>query len=124
GYSDDRVFVYLRLDDDGNAAQDAAVDTIEGAGQPVVRIAVEDVYHLGQEFFRWEIATAVAGSIIGIHPFDQPDVEASKSATRKLTAAYEERGTLPAESPVFSSDGIALHTDEVNAGALASTIKG
>jgi len=117
-YGDDRVFVYLRLDDDGNATQDAAIEAIESAGQPVVRIAVADVYHLGQEFFRWEIATAVAGSIIGINPFDQPDVEASKMATRKLTGEYEQSGSLPAETSIFEGDGIKLFADERNAKAL------
>src|SRR6266446_2981402 len=117
-YGDDRVFVYLRLDSDVNAAQNSAIDAIEGAGQPVVRIAVEDVYNLGQEFFRWEIATAVAGSIIGINPFDQPDVEASKIATRKLTGEYEQSGSLPAETPIFEGDGIKLFADERNAKAL------
>jgi transaldolase/glucose-6-phosphate isomerase len=119
-YGDDRVFVHLRLDDD--AAQDAAMETIEGAGQPVVRIAVADVYNLGQEFFRWEIATAVAGSIIGINPFDQPDVEASKIATRKLTGEYEQSGSLPTESPIFESDGIKLFADERNAKALNEAV--
>src|SRR6266446_8520956 len=79
-YGDDRLFVYLKLNSDSlsdsNDPQDAALEAIERAGQPVVRISVSDVYNLGQEFFRWEIATAVAGSIIGINPFDQPDVEA------------------------------------------------
>ena len=117
-YGDDRVFVYLRLDDDAGSAQDAAIEAIEGAGQPVVRIAIEDVYHLGQEFFRWEIATAVAGSIIGINPFDQPDVEASKIVTRKLTSEYEQSGSLPAETPIFEGDGIKLFADERNAKAL------
>src|SRR5207237_4018952 len=109
---DDRVFVYLRLGTDGNAAQNSAIDAIEGAGQPVVRIAVEDVYNLGQEFFRWEIAAAVAGSIIGINPFDQPDVEASKIATRKLTGEYEQSGSLPAETPIIEGDGIQLFADD------------
>ena len=117
-YGDDRVFVYLRLDADTGAAQDASIEAIEDAGQPVVRIGVEDVYNLGQEFFRWEIATAVAGSIIGINPFDQPDVEASKLATRKLTGEYEENGSLPAETPIFEGDGIKLFADERNATAL------
>ena len=83
------------------------VDELERAGHPVVRIAVDDPYDLGEEFFRWEFATAVAGSILGIHPFDQPDVEASKIATRKLTTEYEQHGTLPAETPIFTADGIA-----------------
>ena len=117
-YGDDRVFVYLRLDADADAEPDVAMEAIKDAGQPIVRIAVEDVYNLGQEFFRWEIATAVAGSIIGINPFDQPDVEASKLATRKLTGEYEENGSLPAETPIFEGDGIKLFADERNATAL------
>ena len=117
-YGDDRVFVYLRLDADADAEPDVAMETIKDAGQPIVRIAVDDVYNLGQEFFRWEIATAVAGSIIGINPFDQPDVEASKLATRKLTGEYEENGSLPAETPIFEGDGIKLFADERNATAL------
>ena len=84
---------------DPDKAQDAKVAALEQAGHPVVRIAVGDVYDLGQEFFRWEIATAVAGSIIGINPFNQPDVEASKIATRNLTTEYEKTGSLPAEKP-------------------------
>jgi transaldolase/glucose-6-phosphate isomerase len=86
----------------------------------VVRIAVGDIYDLGQEFFRWEIATAVAGSIIGINAFNQPDVEASKIATRSLTSEYERTGSLPPERPVFEDDGIKLFTDDKNAAALAS----
>ena len=117
-YGDDRVFVYLRLDADADAEPDVAMEAIKDAGQPIVRIAVDDVYNLGQEFFRWEIATAVAGSIIGINPFDQPDVEASKLATRKLTGEYEENGSLPAETPIFEGDGIKLFADERNATTL------
>jgi transaldolase / glucose-6-phosphate isomerase len=89
-----------------------------------VRISLDDSYDLGEEFFRWEIATAVAGSILGINPFDQPDVEASKIATRKLTAEYEKTGTLPAETPIFSGEGIELFTDEKNAAVLAQLVKG
>jgi transaldolase/glucose-6-phosphate isomerase len=73
---------------------------------------------LGQEFFRWEMATAVAGSILGIDPFDQPDVEAQKVKTRELTAAYEKSGKLPPETPFFTADGIALYADAQNAAAL------
>jgi transaldolase/glucose-6-phosphate isomerase len=118
-YGSDRIFVYLRLTSAPDASQDASIDAIERAGHPVVRIVLDDPYDLGEEFFRWEIATAVAGSILGIHPFDQPDVEASKTATRKLTAAYERDGKLPAETPFFTSDGIALFTDDRNQSALA-----
>jgi transaldolase/glucose-6-phosphate isomerase len=96
------------------------VDAIAKAGHPVVRIALADKYNLGQEMFRWEIATAVAGSVIGINTFNQPDVEASKVATRKLTSEYEKSGSLPPESPILSDSGIDLYTDEANASALAS----
>jgi transaldolase/glucose-6-phosphate isomerase len=81
---------------------------LAAAGQPVIRIKLNSAYDLGQEFFRWEIATAVAGSIIGINAFNQPDVEASKIATKKLTTEFEEKGSLPAEKPALVEDGIAL----------------
>ena len=119
-YGNDRVFAYIRLENGADPAQDQAADAIAKAGHPLVRIALADTYSLGQEMFRWEIATAVAGSVIGINPFNQPDVEASKIATRKLTAEYEKAGSLPAESPILSEGGIQLFTDEKNATALAS----
>ena len=101
-YGEDRLFVYVRLSGEADAKQDDAVAALERAGHPVVRIAVTDRYHIGQEFFRWEFATAVAGSILGINPFDQPDVEASKDKTRELTAAYERTGELPPETALLS----------------------
>jgi transaldolase/glucose-6-phosphate isomerase len=117
-YGSDRLFVYLRLEKAPDAKQDGAVTVLEKAGQPVVRIAVPDIYELGQEFFRWEIATATAGSIIGINAFNQPDVEASKIATRRLTDEYEKTGSLPPESPFFDDRDIKLFTDDKNAAAL------
>jgi transaldolase/glucose-6-phosphate isomerase len=117
-YGNDRLFAYLRLDSASDREQDERVAALEQAGQPVVRIAIRDVYDLGQEFFRWEMATAVAGSILGINPFDQPDVEASKIATRKLTAEYEKTGSLPGETPVFEQDGVRLFADGANRTAL------
>jgi len=121
-YGDDRLFVYLKLESDPDSAMDRGVDALEHAGQPVVRISVSDVYNLGQEFFRWELATAVAGSIIGINPFDQPDVEASKVVTKRLTEEYERTGSLPAETPLFEAEGIKLFADENNSKALNSAI--
>jgi transaldolase / glucose-6-phosphate isomerase len=118
-YGKDRLFVYLRLETAPYASQDAKVTALENSGQPVVRISLGDTYDLGQEFFRWEIATAVAGSIIGINPFNQPDVEASKIATRNLTSEYDKTGALPAEKPLIERDGIKLFTDTKNAEALA-----
>ncbi len=117
-YGSDRVFVYLRDPHKPDAAQDRAMQALQEAGQPLVRLSMQDAGLLGQEFFRWEIATAVAGAVIGINPFDQPDVEASKVATRALTEAYEKAGSLPAESAIFKDNGIALFTDDANARAL------
>lgn len=78
---------------------------------------------LGQEFFRWEIATAVAGSVLGINAFNQPDVEASKIATQKLSAAFEQSGRVPAESPLLTDDGISLFADAANAKAIGSAAR-
>ncbi len=118
-YGSDRVFAYLQLANKTNKAQDAAVAALEKAGHPVIRITLPNVYTLGQEFFRWEIATAVAGSIIGINAFNQPDVEASKIETKKLTSQYESTGSLPAESPFFTSKDARLFADAKNAAALS-----
>src|SRR6266478_9514959 len=117
-YGNDRLFVYLRLESAPDSRQDEKIADLERAGQPVVTISVADVYDLGQEFFRWEIATAVAGSIIGINPFDQPDVEASKIATRKLTTEFEQKGALPPEEPLLEDGGIKVYTNERNASVL------
>jgi len=117
-YGNDRLFAYLRLAADRDADQERGVAALEAAGQPVVRITVHDRMQLGQEFFRWEMATAAAGSIIGINPFDQPDVEAAKVKTRDLTDAYEKTGELPAERAFFEGDGIKLFADPRNEAAL------
>jgi len=117
-YGNDRVFAYVRLESAPDTAQDAAVERLERAGQPLVRISVVDMNDLGQEFFRWEIATAVAGSIMGIHPFNQPDVEASKLATLKLTTEFEQAGALPTEELVLEDSGIKVYTNEKNASTL------
>jgi transaldolase/glucose-6-phosphate isomerase len=120
--SNDRIFAYVRLEGAPDAAQDAGVAAIEKAGHPVVRIAVSDTYNLGQEFFRWEIATAVAGSILGINAFNQPDVEASKIVTKQLTSEYESKGSLPPEKPIVEEAGFKLFTDEKNAADLAKAV--
>jgi transaldolase/glucose-6-phosphate isomerase len=117
-YGNDRVFPYLRLAADQDAEQERAVTALEAAGHPVVRITVHDRMQLGQEFFRWEMATAVAGSIIGINPFDQPDVEAAKVKTRDLTEAYERSKALPQQRAFFEGDGIKLFADPRNEAAL------
>ena len=117
-YGKDRVFAYIKYSADNDEENGAFVDALEAAGQPVIRIVVSDLYDLGQVMFQWEIATAVAGSIIGIDAFNQPDVEASKVVTRDLTSEFEKTGSLPAEKPILEGDGLKLFTDDTNANAL------
>jgi transaldolase / glucose-6-phosphate isomerase len=119
-YGRDRLFAYLRLHSAPDAGQDRAMASLQAAGQPVIRIDVPEPYAIAAEFFRWELATAVAGAIIGINPFDQPDVEASKVATRRLTDEYETTGRLPAESPILESEGVRVFADPRNAGDVVS----
>jgi transaldolase / glucose-6-phosphate isomerase len=123
-YGEDRLFVYARLASEPDREQDEAVDAIERAGHPVVRIELEDLHDLGGEVFRWEFATAVAGAVIGINPFDQPDVEASKIATRELTGRYVQDGALPEETPIAAEGGFKLFADERNASELVALAGG
>ena len=117
-YGNDRVFAYIKFAGDHDAEQNTVVSALEKSGEPVVRIVIDDLMQLGQVFFQWEIATAVAGSVIGIDAFNQPDVEASKVVTRDLTSEFEKAGSLPQEKPILESDGIKLFTDEANAKEL------
>jgi glucose-6-phosphate isomerase/ActR/RegA family two-component response regulator len=108
-YDDDRLFIYPRLEDDDT--HDAAVQALENAGHPVVRLRLNDLYDLGGQFFLWEMATAVAGHRLGINPFEQPNVEAAKVLARQMVAEYKEKGALPAEAPVLATGGIAVYRD-------------
>jgi len=117
-YGNDRFFIDIRTEADGNADHDDKLAALEQAGHPVVRIVMKSIDHIGQEFFRFEMATAVAGAILGINPFNQPDVEAAKIKTRELTAAFEKSGALPAEEPAMSSAEADIYTDDANAAAL------
>jgi transaldolase/glucose-6-phosphate isomerase len=119
-YVNDRVFAFIKYAGDSDNGLEQHVTALEAAGAPVVRIVLADLDDMGQTFFQWEIATAVAGSVIGINAFDQPDVEASKVATHNLTAEFEKTGSLPAETPILEQDGIKLFTDQTNAAALTS----
>lgn len=121
-YGSDRLFAYLRLATDDDTDQDAKVSALEKAGQPVVRIDLADPSELGREFFRWEFATAVAGSLIGIDPFDQPDVEAAKVLARYLTDRYDKTATLTDQKPFFDEAGLALYTDATNQAELARAV--
>ena len=105
-YADDRLFVYLRLDGDDNAAPDAAVEALQSTGQPVVRLDLKDRYDLGAEFFRWEFATAVAGAHLGIHPFDQPNVQGAKDQTSRVLQEYRASGGLPQPEAADSLNGL------------------
>jgi transaldolase/glucose-6-phosphate isomerase len=118
-YGDDRVFVYLNLH---HSTENQTVYKLEMSGQPVIRIELAEMENLGQEFFRWEFATAVAGAVMNINPFNQPDVEAAKIEARKITEEYEQTGSLPEERPFFEADGIKLFTDERNAAGLNELI--
>ncbi|MDQ6945869.1 MAG: bifunctional transaldolase/phosoglucose isomerase, partial [Actinomycetota bacterium] len=120
-YDTDRLFVYLRLASDEDEDQNAKVRALERAGHPVARIVLEEVADLGGEFFRWEFATAVAGSIIGINPFDQPDVEDAKIGARKLTDAYDHSGSLPELASFFEGEGLRLSADDRNVRELQAT---
>jgi transaldolase/glucose-6-phosphate isomerase len=117
-YGKDRFFIDLRTEGENDAAHDDKLAALEKAGHPVVRIVMKSIEHIGQEFFRFEMATAVAGSVLGINPFNQPDVEAAKIKTRELTAAFEKSGALPPETPVMSSAEADLYTDQRNAADL------
>ncbi|MBI4632711.1 MAG: glucose-6-phosphate isomerase [Deltaproteobacteria bacterium] len=118
-YGDDRLFVSLRLKDDDT--NDAGLNAIEQAGHPVVEMQLDDPYDLGAQCFLWEMATAVAGWRLGINPFDQPDVEAAKVLARKMIARYREEGSLPAERPALSDDGVAVY-GEVQAATAAEAL--
>ncbi|MCP1231035.1 bifunctional transaldolase/phosoglucose isomerase [Acetobacter indonesiensis] len=117
-YGSDRLFVYLRLAPEHRHEQDEAIATLIDAGQPVITITLHHTRQIAQEFFRWELATAVSGAFLGIDPFDQPDVEASKIETRKLTDAYNKTGKLPAEQPFAEHGPFAFFADKTNAAAL------
>jgi hypothetical protein len=118
-YGNDRIFVYVKLAGTADSSQDAPVAALEAAGHPVVHIEISDLYEIFGQFFSWEIATAVAGSVMGINPFNQPDVESAKIETRTLTSAYEKTGQLPQREPFLTDAGIKIYATE----AYAATLK-
>jgi transaldolase/glucose-6-phosphate isomerase len=108
-YGSDRLFVHLHLAGDEDDTMEAQLAALADAGHPVISVAVGGRELIGQEFFRWEVATAIAGAVIGIDPFDQPDVEDAKVATRKLVDAYEQSGSLDPESSLFEDRDLAIY---------------
>jgi len=117
-YGNDRVFAYIKFAGTSDSSQDAAVAALEAAGHPVVYVEVSDLYELFGQIFSWEIATAVAGSVMGINPFNQPDVESAKIETRTLTSEYEKTGTLPVREPVLVDNGVKLYATPTYAATL------
>ncbi len=103
-YGNDRIFAYIRLKNTADASQDAKVAALQAAGHPVVHVEIADLYEIFGQFFSWEVATAVAGSVMGINPFNQPDVESAKIETRALTATYEETGKLAERVPMLVAE--------------------
>jgi glucose-6-phosphate isomerase len=118
-YGNDRIFVYIRLKGTADSSQDAKVAAIEAAGHPVIHIEIAELYEIFGQFFTWEVATAVAGSVMGINPFNQPDVESAKIETRALTAAYEQTGKLAVQEPELVDGNIAIYLTD----AYAATLK-
>lgn len=117
-YGKDRLFVYIKLERSFDSDLDKKVEALEKAGHPVIVLEMPEIYAITQQFFLWEIATAVAGAVMGINPFNQPDVEASKVETRRLTSEYEKTGKLASSSPILEADGIKLFADEKYAATL------
>ena len=123
-YGQDRIFVYIRYAGTADASQDAGVAALQAAGQPVTIIEISDLYEIFGQFFAWEVATSVAGSVMGIDPFNQPDVESAKIETRVLTSAYEETGKLPERTPFIEDAGVKLYATESYAATLKGTASG
>ena len=110
-YADDRCFVMVTTAQEHDAQREALAAALESAGHPVMRVGLEDAYALGGEFLRWEVATAAVGMVLGIDPFDQPNVQESKDATRRLLEAYRREGNLPVPAPVVAEAGVAAFAD-------------
>lgn len=110
-YGNDRLFVYYQLPDDNS--MDDTVYSLELAGHPVIRLDLRDIYDLGGEIFRWELATATIGHLMGIQPFDQPNVESAKVQARAMVQQYTDTGRLPEQTPAFSDNGIIGFGDVV-----------
>jgi glucose-6-phosphate isomerase len=117
-YGSDRLFVFIQLAGSSGTSLEARAAELEAAGHPVIRIDLEDRYDIFGQFFTWEVATAVAGSVMGINPFDQPDVESAKVETRALTSAYEKTGKLPERKPFLTDQGISLFATDSYAATL------
>ncbi|GAB4418931.1 MAG: bifunctional transaldolase/phosoglucose isomerase [Anaerolineae bacterium] len=121
-FDDDRFFVYLRLDGPP-APLDQLVEDLKIAGHPVLTLNLRDAYDLGGEFFRWELATAIAGHLLQINPFDQPNVQESKANTKRLLDYIAEHGGLPEDSPILEENGLKLFADRKTAETLRRIVR-
>jgi hypothetical protein len=123
-YPDDRCFVLLTMTGDIDPELHALADALAALGHPVERVELADPLAVGAEFVRWEIATAAAGIVLGIDPFDQPNVQESKDATKELLEAYRSRGALPQPMPLVSEPGIAASAEPAALGDTPVTVDG
>lgn len=118
-YGSDRLFVYLKLEGDpSNAMLDEAVRTLREAGHPRVTLTLPNKYALAGEFFRWAYATGIAGKMLNINPFDEPNVSEAKANTNELLAHYEAHQALPSVEPVMSEGALSLFADSTTMGPL------
>ena len=118
-YGDDRFFVHIRLGDDQTL--DAPLAALEAAGHPLLRLHLRDPYDLGGQIFLWEMATAIAGHLLGINPFDQPDVEAAKEQARRMVEAYIAQGALPeAEAAPLNGATLAAFLAQAQPGSYVA----
>jgi len=122
-YGDDRLFVYLRVQNDDNSSPDRAIERIRSSGQPIVVIEMQDSYDLGAEFFRWEFATAIAGAILGVNPFDQPDVQAAKQATEGVLGDFMTLGHLSQVEAASSLTDLLANADSKNYVAVLAYLR-
>jgi len=123
-YADDRAFVFVTLADDPHEELAQAAENLGARGHPVLHIGLADALDIGGEFVRWEVATAIAGIVLGIDPFDQPNVQESKDATKELLEAYRAKGALPQPMPLVSEPGIAASADPAALGDTPVTVEG
>ncbi|QNE39737.1 bifunctional transaldolase/phosoglucose isomerase [Hymenobacter sp. NBH84] len=109
-YGQDRVFVYVGYENEADEDNTQKLKTLQEAGHPVITIRMRDALDLGAEFFRWEAATAIAGAVLGINPFDQPNVQAAKTATDKIMKEVAEKGSLPEQEKALSEGGLDYYS--------------
>jgi glucose-6-phosphate isomerase len=122
-YGEDRLFVYVRRRDDANEATDDLAARLAEAGHPVVALPLDDPYDLGGEFFRWEFATAIAGYLLSINPFDQPNVDAAKERALQALERYEETGQLDAAKPALREGRLAVYRGEAQADTITAYLE-